>query len=110
MNFAKFRPTRQTLLKFCAFAVVGTLALTQLSQANAKTVIIDVRTPQEYQMGHPLGAINIPYNDIANQIFSKGVDKADTIKVYSRGGNRAEQAKTTLKSAGFSNVVVDQQK
>lgn len=109
-QLAIFRPTRKTVLKLSALAVVGTLALTQLSQANAKTVVIDVRTPEEYQVAHPLGAINIPHSDIVAKIASKGVDKSDTIKVYSRSGNRAEQAKAALQSAGYTNVQVDQQK
>lgn len=103
-------PNKKQLLKYAAMAVIGMAVFTQVSQANAKTVVIDVRTPEEFQVGHPDGAINISHSEIAQKIGSKGVDKSDTIKLYSRSGNRAEQAKSALQAAGYTNVQVDQQK
>lgn len=95
---------KKHLLMVAGLAVIGAMTL---SSASAKTVIIDVRTPEEFQVSHPIGAVNIPHNEVADKVASLGVSNADTIKVYSRGGNRAEVAKKALQSAGYSNVTVE---
>lgn len=100
-----FRPSKKQLLALGAAVMVGALLM---PTANAATVVIDVRTPEEYSVSHPQGAINIPYSEIVTKITSQGVSKSDTIKVYSRGGSRAAQAKSALQSAGFNNVEIHQ--
>lgn len=72
----------------------------------AKEVLIDVRTPEEYQMSHPDGAINLPHNDIISLVEKNNISKHDSIKLYSRTGNRAELAKTALQSVGYRNVEI----
>lgn len=99
----KKRLSKKHLVLVGAMAVVSMLVM---PTANASTVVVDVRTPEEYQVGHPDGAINIPYSDIVAKIASQGVSKSDTIKVYSRGGGRADQAKSALQSAGYTNVEI----
>lgn len=100
---SRFTPSKKQILALSALAVTGLLLL---PSANAGAVIVDVRTPEEYQMGHPAGAINIPYTQIVDNIATQGVSKSDTIKVYSRGGSRAEQAKKALQSAGYDKVEI----
>jgi phage shock protein E len=56
------------------------LALTALG-AQAKDVIVDVRTPQEYAAGHVDGAINIEQSKIAQGVAQAGIAKDDTIKL-----------------------------
>lgn len=102
MLFSK-KLSKKYILMLGAVVMMGALLM---PSANAGTVVVDVRTPEEYQVGHPNGAINIPYSDIVAKIASQGVSKSDTIKVYSRGGGRAEQAKSALQSAGYNNVEV----
>lgn len=102
MLFSK-KLSKKNILMLGAVVMMGALLM---PSANAGTVVVDVRTPEEYQVGHPNGAINIPYSDIVAKIASQGVSKSDTIKVYSRGGGRAEQAKSALQSAGYNNVEV----
>lgn len=97
------RLSKKHLIALSTALVVGALLM---PSANAASVVIDVRTPEEYQVGHPDGAINIPHNQLVAQLTAKGIDKSDTIKVYSRGGARAEQAKNALQSAGYANVEV----
>lgn len=100
-----YMPRKKHLLTLSAALLVGALLV---PSANAANVIIDVRTPEEFQIGHPDGAINIPHNQIASKIASQGVSKSDTIKLYSRGGARADQAKAALEAAGYTNVSVQQ--
>ena len=103
MNIKSLKLSKKHLLALGAAVMVAALLM---PSANAATVVVDVRTPQEYQMGHPDGAINIPYADIVAKIASQGVSKSDTVKVYSRGGGRAEQAKSALQAAGYTNVQI----
>ena len=98
-----FRLSKKHLMALGAAVMVGALLI---PTANAATVVIDVRTPEEYSVSHPEGAINIPHSDIVAKIAAQGVSKSDTIKVYSRGGSRAEQAKSALQSAGYTNVEI----
>ena len=68
--------------------------------ADKGALIIDVRTPGEFQGGHIKSSKNIPLNTIGNQI--------DTIKktnkpviVCCASGMRSAQAASTLKSKGI---------
>ena len=57
-------------------------------------------------MNHQTVAINIKNNKLLAKITAQGIAKSDTIKVYSRGGGRAQQAKSALQSAGYTNVEI----
>ena len=61
-------------------------------------VIIDVRTNEEYNEGHLVDSINIPYDEIENTIT---IEKDKTILVYCRSGQRSSIAKTTLIKMGY---------
>ena len=68
------------------------------------TVVIDVRTPAEYAGGHLEGATNI---DIEASTFASKIAKLDKNTpyfVYCHSGNRAGQAITAMKSAGFTKL------
>ena len=91
----------KTVVCLRAAVMVGALLM---PTANAATVVIDVRTPEEYSVNHPTGAIN-SHNELAEN-NAQGIAKSDTIKVYSRGGGRAQQAKSALRSAGYTNVEI----
>ena len=61
-------------------------------------IIIDVRTKEEYQESHIVGAINIPYDEIDKTIK---LDKNKTIFVYCRSGSRSEVAFNKLNNLGY---------
>lgn len=63
--------------------------------------IIDVRTEVEYNQGHIKGAVNIPLDDITNQINYK---KDKTIAVYCRTGVRSKEAAKKLAKLGYTNI------
>lgn len=85
-----------------AFAAV--LALAALD-ASAKTVLIDVRTAEEFAAGHLEGALNIDYQVIAQRIGGSGVAKDDEVILYCRSGHRASIALETLKGMGYQHVL-----
>ncbi len=66
---------------------------------NEGAVIVDVRTPGEYQGGHIKGSVNIPL-----QALSSGLSKLKKDKVVitcCASGMRSASAKSILKSNGF---------
>jgi rhodanese-related sulfurtransferase len=65
--------------------------------------LVDVRTPSEYASGHAPNSVNIPLDQIQNQL-AKFKGKKDIV-VFCRSGNRSSQAKTILEQNGFKNVV-----
>ncbi len=67
-----------------------------------KTIILDVRTPQEVvQDGKIKGAILIPVDQLAQNIDKLKEYKDKNILVYCRSGNRSVAASRILSSLGF---------
>ncbi len=60
-------------------------------------MLLDVRTPQEFQSGHLRGAVNIPVQQLAQRLDE--VD-ADRVVVYCRSGARSARAAQMLRQAG----------
>ncbi len=72
---------------------------------SKKSVVLDVRTPEEYDEGFIPNAININIYD--SQFFIDEVNKLnkkDFIHVYCRSGSRSFQACEIIKQFGFENV------
>ena len=67
-------------------------------------VLLDVRSPSEYQSGHIPGSRNIPVQDIRK--ISKVVSNKNTpLYVYCASGSRSANAVGMLRSFGYSNVI-----
>ena len=68
------------------------------------TVIIDVRTPEEFNSGHVQGALNIPVEspDFAAQVSA--LDPATTYAIYCRSGNRSAVATAEMGSMGYMHL------
>lgn len=60
-------------------------------------IIIDVRTKEEYDESHVVGAINIPYDEINNS----NLDKNKVIFVYCKSGGRSKIAYNNLTNLGY---------
>jgi len=67
-----------------------------------ETVIVDVRTKEEYDSGHIEGAVNIPYDYISDKTINNSKDI--NIIVYCKSGNRSKTAAGTLIKLGYKNV------
>lgn len=67
-------------------------------------ILLDVRTPEEFQSGHIKNAININFESAT---FEKDVTKLDSKKtyfVYCRSGNRSGQAVSVMSANGIKNI------
>ena len=65
-------------------------------------LLIDVRTPEEYELGHIRGALNIPLDKIREQLSR--LDKKKEYVVYCKSGLRGYNAQRILMSYGFKVV------
>ena len=82
-----------------------TLPITEFSERHAKSgILVDVRTPEEYQAGHLDNAININWYDpdFTDQIG--GLEKDKTIYLYCKLGGRSARAAGKLDSLGYKAV------
>lgn len=93
------------LLNF-ACAQSSSKPITEVSQNELNNVIlIDVRTPEEYEAGHLEKARNINWfnQNFAEQFVS--ISKDETIYVYCKKGGRSAKAQQLLDSLGYKKVV-----
>jgi phage shock protein E len=66
-------------------------------------VIIDVRSKEEFARGHIKGSINIPLDQLRNNL-NKFKDKSKPIITCCASGMRSSSAKNLLKSSGYVKV------
>ncbi len=82
-----------------------TLSITEFSEKQAKTaILVDVRTPEEYQAGHLENAININWYDPDFTAQVETLDKNKTIYLYCKLGGRSAEAAAKLDSLGYKVV------
>ena len=77
----------------------------QPAEVERGGLLIDVRSPGEYNGGHLANAILISYTDIAGKIAQHVKGKSDRIVLYCHSGSRAGIAKRTLEKLGYTAVV-----
>jgi rhodanese-related sulfurtransferase len=73
-------------------------------EVGEHTIILDVRTPEEYAAGHLDGAQLLDFNggEVAAAIPS--LDPEAEYLVYCRSGNRSGQAIALMEQAGFTDL------
>lgn len=75
---------------------------------NPGVQLVDVRTPDEFAAGNIPGSVNI---DVQTGHFGETaatmLDKAYTVAVYCRSGNRSKNAAKTLSMMGYNVVELD---
>ena len=62
--------------------------------------LLDVRTPEEFAVGHISGAINIPVQELDRRM-GEIEPKDRAVVLYCRSGNRSGRAARMLKSVGY---------
>ncbi len=71
-------------------------------RGDADVVLLDIRTPGEYESGHIDGAVLMDYyaHDFADRI--KALDWDKTYLIYCRSGNRSGRSLTIFRHLGFT--------
>jgi rhodanese-related sulfurtransferase len=84
-------------------ARVSTLQATQLIN-QGKALIVDVRDPAEFALGHMRDAKNLPLKELPQRIAELDKFKGKTIVIVCQAGQQSTAAASRLKKAGFNEV------
>ena len=76
----------------------------QMMQDESDYLIVDVRRPDEFAEGHIAGAINVPNEEISDEMPELLPDKDQLILIYCRSGNRSKEASQKLADIGYTKV------
>jgi rhodanese-related sulfurtransferase len=95
-----------SLLSFAAHSAnVSNISQQELLEADTNNlVIVDVRTPEEFQQGHVPNAINVPLSEIIDNPAILTSSKEKPIVLYCRSGYRAGKAAEALHKNGHQNL------
>ncbi len=101
------------LLLALAGVIIAIFALTQLSFVSAEAacrrlrqgaLVVDVRSPGEFNDGHLPGAVNIPLSELSSEMPRRVSDKKQVLLLHCLSGTRSGIAKRQLKGLGYTNA------
>lgn len=78
--------------------------LKQMMKQNPYSVLLDVRSKQEYEEEHLAGSISLCLYDLKENAQKIIKDKTQTIIVYCSSGSRSKEAQKELEAMGYENV------
>ena len=81
---------------------ISATELHEQPEAGSAPVVIDVRTAEEYASGHIPGALNVPYDEVAERIGE--IDAPHGVALYCMVGPRARKGETALQAVGYERV------
>ncbi|HXQ49027.1 MAG TPA: molybdopterin-synthase adenylyltransferase MoeB [Thermoplasmata archaeon] len=105
--------TQRTLIdypKFCGVTgpegagagEITALALSEALRAADPPVLVDVRTPAEFELGHLPGATSIPSSELVER--ASDLSRARELVLYCSVGARSGRASRLLRDLGFTRV------
>lgn len=95
LNFLKFSRQNQNL---------SLNEIKEIMKNNENTILVDVRSRQEYLEGHLNGSVNIPLYELEQCCERTLKDKEAIIIVYCQYGARSKKAIMLLKRHGYRNL------
>jgi phage shock protein E len=72
-------------------------------ESGTAPVVIDVRSAAEFATGHIPGAVNIPFDEVAERISE--VDAPNGVALYCMVGPRARKGEAALLASGYVSVL-----
>ena len=88
-------------------AMIGVSAARDYVDAHEEAIVIDVRTPAEYEMSHITNAINVNVQDDSFVQMAGALDPEKTYIVHctkNPADGRSSRALETLRELGFTNL------
>jgi rhodanese-related sulfurtransferase len=82
---------------------VSLLQATQLLN-QGKSVVLDIRSPEDFAAGHIRDARHIPLKELKSRISELDKFKSKSVIVVCSSGAQSARAASVLKSAGFGEV------
>ncbi|GAA2516468.1 rhodanese-like domain-containing protein [Pilimelia columellifera] len=77
-----------------------------LIATNADTLVVDVRTPGEFDSSHIPGAINLPLPQVDEHLERIVRDAGARMILVCQGGSRAQRRQRTLADGGLADTLV----
>jgi rhodanese-related sulfurtransferase len=77
-----------------------------LVAANPDVLLVDVRTPGEYETAHIAGSINLPLDQVDTHLQRIVSDAGGRLVLICQSGNRAGQCQAKLTAAGLDDTTV----
>ena len=74
-----------------------------VAKHGGDVVFLDVREPNEWNLGHVPGAVHIPRGQLENKV-EVAIDRDKEVVVYCGGGSRSTLAADTLRQMGYTKV------
>ena len=76
----------------------------ELQAHNARVVYLDVREPNEWNLGRLPHAVHLPRGNLESKVEGM-IDRTQKVVIYCARGNRSALAALTMKQMGYENVV-----
>ena len=102
-----------TIILIIVVAVALFLTMSKVGQISAQdataylkkgALVIDVRTPGEFNSGHLTNTINIPLDEIESALPKRVTDKSQVLLLHCASGMRSGMAQKKLNSLGYTNA------
>ena len=87
------------------YKTISMEAAVKMMESESGYIIVDVRTPEEYQEGHIPNAVNVPLEGIMEDDVENALpDKNQVLMVYCYTGRRSAAASEKLANMGYQNI------
>lgn len=93
------------VIAFLLIKRAGQISTSEASEKLRKgAMVIDVRSPGEYQSGHLRQAVNIPLDEIEAVVPQRVSDKDQVLLLHCASGMRSAVAARKLKALGYTHA------
>lgn len=72
---------------------------------SEQAILVDVRTEEEFDLGHLCGALNIDFKAADFKANIQKLPKSTPVYLYCKTGIRSGSAATILEELGFENII-----
>jgi rhodanese-related sulfurtransferase len=104
LAFILLSPSAQSDQQFTAVSPKEASALIEKNEGDSDFVILDIRTPGEYQSGHIENSIMIDFYSKTYAEEINRLDKGKTYLIHCRSGNRSRRSMALFKKLQFQKI------